>query len=230
MELRKCKCCGETKEAVQGTWVLKYGRPEGRVCLACTKAQKTARRATPEGKAAMDAACAKFYAKKSSTAEGRAEYVARTKAYIARKSATEDGLEELRARRRAQQIKNYAKITAYSREYNKARRLSNAGKESTRAATMKYRHKNLGKVATWRLVRRTAEQQRTPAWLSKQDWAVIDAKYAMARWLSEVVGVQYHVDHIIPLNGRLVSGLHVPGNLQVLRGTENLSKSNVWVP
>lgn len=29
MEYSTCKCCGETKEAVQGTWVLKYGKPEG---------------------------------------------------------------------------------------------------------------------------------------------------------------------------------------------------------
>jgi 5-methylcytosine-specific restriction endonuclease McrA len=50
--------------------------------------------------------------------------------------------------------------------------------------------------------------------------------YDKAKRLTELIGVPHQVDHIVPLQGKNVSGLHVPENLQILTRYENISKSN----
>lgn len=60
----------------------------------------------------------------------------------------------------------------------------------------------------------------TPTWA---DLAAIAAVYAQA-------GGGVHVDHIIPLAGRLVSGLHVAANLRAIPARENLVKSARFDP
>lgn len=66
-----------------------------------------------------------------------------------------------------------------------------------------------------------------PSWAEREK---IDDYYFAADFLSMVTGEWYHVDHIVPLQGKTVCGLHNEFNLQVIEGSENQSKSNLRWP
>jgi hypothetical protein len=62
-------------------------------------------------------------------------------------------------------------------------------------------------------------------------WANVEAiaaLYARAALLTRTTGRSHVVDHIIPLKGRMVSGLHVENNLRIIERSENARKSNKW--
>jgi hypothetical protein len=71
--------------------------------------------------------------------------------------------------------------------------------------------------------RRAAKLQATPAW---SDRRAIEDLYREAQRLTEETGIPHEVDHIIPLIGRGVCGLHIPQNMQILTRTENRRKHN----
>jgi len=74
--------------------------------------------------------------------------------------------------------------------------------------------------------RRALKLNATPAWLTESQNLHIQCKYSLAQMLSRETGIPHHVDHIVPLKGKTVCGLHVAWNLQVIPATENLRKSN----
>lgn len=65
---------------------------------------------------------------------------------------------------------------------------------------------------------KAAKLDRIPVWADLQEISAFYAKCPEG----------YHVDHIIPLQGDLVSGLHVINNLQYLTAYDNMSKSNTF--
>lgn len=74
-------------------------------------------------------------------------------------------------------------------------------------------------------MRRKDCKQRTPKWVDIKDIKLV---YKKARQITRETGVQHHVDHIVPLRGRFVSGLHTPDNLQIISAIENMKKSSGW--
>ena len=85
---------------------------------------------------------------------------------------------------------------------------------------------NKDKRAFYQAKRRAAQMQRTPDWVTEDEKLRINALYSVAAMYTRESGEEWHVDHQIPLQGKLVSGLHVYANLTVIRGSENVKKSN----
>jgi len=99
-------------------------------------------------------------------------------------------------------------------------------RDKVNAATAKWAKNNRGKVMAYDAKRKADKIQRTPKWLTEDDHWMIAQAYDIAALRTKTLGFPWHVDHIIPLRGKRVSGLHVPLNLQVIPWVDNLSKSN----
>lgn len=140
----------------------------------------------------------------------------KNKAY--RKENREQILAQKKVHSRAYYEANKDGILTHQKAYYEANR------EQKRADSRIYAKLNREKTAAKRAKRRASEQQATPKWFLTEK-AEIEDMYRRSKALNSM-GVDVHVDHIVPLNGKLVCGLHTLVNLQLLLAGDNLSKSN----
>jgi len=117
-------------------------------------------------------------------------------------------------------LKYYDKHLAYSRQYELEH------KEERKLKDKVYAQNNPHKKAAIVLKRKVKQKQSIPKWSNIEMTKKI---YKLRDRLNEHSGyIKYHVDHIIPISGKLVSGLHVIENLKIVLASYNLSKNNKY--
>ncbi len=124
---------------------------------------------------------------------------------IAYKSYYEEHKEEIKARQRKYYEEN---------------------REEHICRTRSWRRRNPEKIIAYNANRNIQILKSTPLWLSPGMIEAIEYKYETAQRLTKSTGIPHEVDHIIPLQGKTVRGLHVPWNLRVVTREENRTKSN----
>jgi hypothetical protein len=229
----------------EAAWLKDNPRPEG------------TKRGNPEVKKWMQA---RTYAKNKSDIlqKGKNRYHGNVDKERARSKAyREKNLEKEKARKKKYYEENKDSVLARTREYKKEnkektlednRRHYAENKEHYSEVRKKYRSKpenierekrnrvawekaNPDKVSANRRKGaakvRAAKLQRTPEYSSN---SALKDIYGQAGLLSKTTGTPYEVDHVIPLQGETVSGLHVPGNLMIVPKGLNRSKTNAFTP
>lgn len=137
-----------------------------------------------------------------------------------------------RASRKKTYEKNKEKVLATAARYRAANlakeridRKAHYERNKARVAEVcrAYRQANAGKVAAWQKAYQTKKLRALPRWADLDKMAEI---YETSAWLTKTSGEPWHVDHIVPLQGKTVSGLHCEANLALLPASENITKSN----
>lgn len=117
---------------------------------------------------------------------------------------------------------NSDKVRGYYKKYNAKGKRNFSYKEHYWSDPEKARSKGRRDTAK----RRASKLNAVPSWLTDFDKFAIEEIYELAKQRSTLTGIEWHVDHIVPLQGKLVCGLHTPTNLQLMPATLNLRKSN----
>lgn len=162
-------------------------------------------------------------------------YLNRDLIAIKRKDFRKKNPEQARARDRKWDNENKEKRSVWAKKSwkenkeklslrHKEWRLKNLTKRNK--SHMEWVKNNPDKINYYVALRKAKELQATPKWANK---FFIKEIYHLAKLRSKVTGIIWHVDHVIPLKGKLVCGLHVETNLNVIPGIENIRKNNKFI-
>jgi hypothetical protein len=103
-----------------------------------------------------------------------------------------------------------------------------ANPEKVKAKTKRYIERHPAEYTARAVASVAKRAKRVPKWLTINDRWMMREAYKLAKLRTNMFGFVWEVDHIIPLRGEFVSGLHVPTNLQVIPKSENREKRNYY--
>lgn len=133
----------------------------------------------------------------------------------------EKNKEKIRKKLKIWHEQNREKSNEYKRLWAKNNR------EKVLNAKRKYHSENKEKAMADRAKRRVSKIQANMLWGNK---FFIEEIYSLARLRTKIFGFIWEVDHVIPLQGKNVCGLHVEHNLNVIPKIINRKKGNCYVP
>lgn len=119
---------------------------------------------------------------------------------------------------------NWDKISA---QFAHRRNTDPAFREAKNANLRAWKKRHPERVNAQTAKRYAAKLRAIPSWADLKD---IASFYALAKLRSKLTGIEWHVDHVVPLNSDIVCGLHCEANLQVIPAGPNISKGNAWWP
>ena len=141
---------------------------------------------------------------------------------VYRKKYYEKNRDETLARNKKYYEENRDKVSAREKKYYE----ENHDKVSARKK--KYRKKFPEKSAARTAKRKAAKLERVPSWSNEADLKAIKKIYARCKRINKLTGIPHQVDHVIPLQGENISGLHHSTNLAIIPAALNRSKNNKW--
>lgn len=140
----------------------------------------------------------------------------------------EDVSGKYREKRVAQSRRYYRENLESRKEYDKRRwqKIRHKVADKNRERVLLWQKENRDRANFNSSQYRASKRNAAPSWLTDEDIKNMCAVYEMSYRLSKCLGIHHHVDHIVPLRGDVVCGLHVPWNLAAIPAKVNLSKGN----
>jgi 5-methylcytosine-specific restriction endonuclease McrA len=118
----------------------------------------------------------------------------------------------------------YARYRESSLEHSKLAYQANAEERKAKQRLWSKTNRGIANALSKRYKLKKAKA--TPLWLTPEQLYNMQCTYKVAAQLSETSSQKWHVDHIVPIRGKDVCGLHVPWNLQLLPAKMNMQKGN----
>lgn len=109
----------------------------------------------------------------------------------------------------------------------KSKLWAESNRDKVRKSISDYAKKRPEKRAFREKMRYARKMRAVPKWINE---FFISEAYDLAKLRTAILGFEWNVDHIVPLQSKIVCGLHVENNLQVIPANQNIVKGNRYWP